>query len=467
MGHVISILLTLALIGILIYIIAENGHPVHTLAWVIAITFLPVLGLLLYFLVGHRPRRTRLVEDEELRQFKTLTQERHRAFIAPVPEQFASLATMMESMNQAFPMTGNAVKPYLEFGPMLDDLVADLEAARDHIHFEFFKFEDDPAGRRVAEVLMRKAHEGVAVRVQYDDLANLRRKRFFRELKAAGVQVMPFLALTIPFVSQNINFRNHRKIVVIDGKVGYLGGMNIAERYGKGLSWGPWRDTHLRVEGPSVAELQTSFLCDWRFSSGELLAEPRYYPSCEKAGDTLMQVISSGPMDDWFVAMQGFVQIVADAREYLYIQSPYFIPTAPVMIAFKNAALAGVDVRVMIPWRGDRGSLVSLASKSYVEEALRAGVKICFYRKGFLHAKTVVSDDEFVTIGSTNVDVRSYTLDFEINAYLYDHPSALRLKEAFLRDQADCDVPDLAAWSARPRFRKLKESLARLLSPLL
>ena len=467
MGHVISILLSLALIGILIYIIAENGHPVHTLAWVVAITFLPFVGLILYFLVGHRPRSRRLIEDEELRKLKALTSDRHQAFIVPAPERYNGLATMMESMNQAFPMTGNAVKTYQDFNPMLDDLVADLEAARDHIHFEFFKFEDDPAGRRVADVLMRKAREGVAVRVQYDDLANLRRKRFFRELRAAGVQVMPFLALRLPFVSQNINFRNHRKIVVIDGKTGYLGGMNIAERYGKGLSWGPWRDTHLRVEGPSVAELQTSFLCDWRFSSGELLAEPRYYPACEKAGDTLMQIISSGPMDDWFVAMQGFVRLVSNAREYVYIQSPYFIPTAPVMIAFKNAALAGVDVRVMIPWRGDRGSLVSLASKSYVSEALQAGVKICFYRKGFLHAKTVVSDDAFVTVGSTNVDVRSYTLDFEINAYLYDRPAALALKEAFLRDQADCETPDLAAWAARSRFERFKESFARLLSPLL
>lgn len=314
---------------------------------------------------------------------------------------------------------------------------------------------------------MRKARSGVEVRLQYDDLGNLRRKKFYRELKAAGIQVRPFLALTLPFISENINFRNHRKIVVIDGRIGYLGGMNIAERYGAGLPWGPWRDTHLRVEGPAVAELQTSFLCDWRFSKGELLAEPRYYPSCGKAGDTLMQIISSGPMDEWHVAMQGLVRLISNARQYVYIQSPYFVPTASVMLAMKNAALAGVDIRVMFPWRGDAGQLVSLASKSYVREALAAGVKIYFYRKGFLHSKTVVSDDAFTTIGSTNVDVRSYTLDFEINAYLYDRDMALRMKEAFLRDQADSEQADLARWQHRPLFEKFKESFARLLSPLL
>ena len=243
--------------------------------------------------------------------------------------------------------------------------------------------------------------------------------------------------------------------------------MNIAERYGAGLPWGPWRDTHLRIEGPAVAELQTSFLCDWRFSKGELLAEPRYYPPIEKVGDTLMQVISSGPMDEWRVAMQGLVRLLSNAQHYVYIQSPYFIPTASVMLAMKNAALSGVDVRVMFPSRGDRGQFVSLASKSYVREALAAGVKIYFYRKGFLHSKTVVSDDAFTTIGSTNVDVRSYTLDFEINAYLYDPAMALQMKEAFLRDEADSERIDPVHWQQRPLFEKFKESFARLFSPLL
>ena len=467
MNPILSILLILALVGVIIYIIVENRHPIQTLAWIIAIIFLPVAGLVLYFLVGHRPWGHKMIEKDELEQLKELTRKQHRSSIVEPPADHNGLAKMLQAANYALPMTGNALKPYTEFYPMLDDLLADLEAARDHSHFEFFKFEDDPSGRRVAEVLMRKARSGITVRLQYDDLANINRKRFYRELRRSGVQVKSFLALTIPFVSGDLNFRNHRKIVVIDGRVGYLGGMNIAERYGAGLKWGSWRDTHLRIEGPAVAELQTAFLTDWKFSSGELLAEPRYYPSIPSTGDTLMQIITSGAMDEWRIAMQSLVRLISNARSYVYIQTPYFIPTESVMLALRNAALSGVDVRLMIPARGDRGPLVSLASKSFIADAMAAGVQVWFYRKGFLHAKTVVSDDSFASIGSANVDVRSHTLDFEINACIYDAGMALEMKEVFLRDQADSEHVDPARWASRPAFEKLKESLARLLSPLM
>ncbi len=467
MNPILSFLLILALIGVIIYIIVENRHPIQTLAWIIAIIFLPVAGLVLYFLVGHRPWKHKMIGKDELEQLKDLTFKQHRSSIVEPPASHNGLAAMLLTANRALPMSGNAIKPYTEFYPMLDDLIADLEAARDHIHFEYFKFEDDPAGRRVAEVLMRKVRSGITVRFAYDDLANFTRKRFYRELKRAGVQVKPFLALTLPFISGDLNFRNHRKIVVIDGRVGYLGGMNIAERYGAGLKWGPWRDTHLRIEGPAVAELQTAFLTDWRFSSGELLTESRYYPPIPSTGGTLMQIITSGAMDEWSIAMQSLVQVISNARRYVYLQTPYFIPTEPVMLAFRNAALSGVDVRLMIPARGDRGPLVSLASKSFIADAMAAGVQVWFYRKGFLHAKTVVSDDAFTSIGSSNIDVRSCTLDFEINACIYDADTARQMKEVFLRDQDDSERIDPVRWASRPAFEKFKESLARLLSPLM
>lgn len=467
MNPLFSSLLTLALIGILIYVIAENQHPVQTLAWVLVIVFLPVVGLVLYFLIGHRPSRKRLIPKDERKALKRRTFEGQQAHLGEVPKPYTRLARLMEEMNQAAPLSGNAVRPYRAFYSMFEDLLADLAQARDHIHFQFFKFEDDDVGNRVAEILMRKAAEGVTVRVQYDDLANFTRKTFYRRLKKAGIRVEPFIAITFPLLSADSNFRNHRKVVVIDGKTGYLGGMNIARRYGDGLPWGPWQDTHLRVEGPAVSELQTSFLSDWRFSAGELLDEARYYPALPACGDTLMQIVTSGPMDDWHVAMQGLVQLLAEARTYVYLQTPYFIPTSTVMLALKNAALSGVDVQVMMPLRSDSGSLVELASKSYVSEALSAGVKIRFYKKGFLHAKTVVADDRFVSIGSTNLDVRSHTLDFEIDAYMYDREMAAWMKEAFLADCRDSECVDPVQWAARPRFRKLKESLARLLSPLL
>lgn len=468
MGSILSILLALALVGIVVYIIAENKHPIQTLAWILVIVFLPVIGLLLYFLVGHRPTRKQLLPPEESAILARRVAEATTTIpAASIPEDQQRLAQLMEKISGNGLLAGNATRVYTDFYRMFDDLLSDLKQARDHIHFEFFKFEDDAVGRRVAGILMQKAREGVSVRVQYDDVANLSRKAFYRELKEAGVQVAPFLALTLPFLSADTNFRNHRKVVVIDGRIGYTGGMNIALRYGDGLKWGPWRDTQLRLEGPAVLQLQTAFLSDWRFSSKELLSAPRYFPLARQMGDNTVQLLATSPTDPWHVSMQGLVQLLSEAKEYVYLQSPYFVPTATVMLALQNAALSGVDVRVMIPWKGDGGPLVPLASKSYVAEALAAGVKICFYKGGFLHAKTVVADDRFASIGSTNIDVRSYTLDFEIDAYLYDVDLAQQMKAIFIQDLEHCEKVDAETWAKRPRWQKFKESLARLLSPLL
>ena len=466
MSLFLSVLLVMALVGVLIYIIAENQHPTQTLAWVLVIIFLPVAGLVLYFLVGHRPVRKQLLPDEERLQLQQRAHEAQGAHECQAPASYHKLDCLQQKLNQNAPLGGNALRIYTQFYPMLDDLLADLEQARDHIHFEFFKFEDDPVGRKVAEVLIRKALEGVQVRVQYDDFANLFRKKFYRELKGAGILVHPFLAVNFPFISADSNFRNHRKIVVVDGRVGYVGGMNIAERYGKGLDWGIWRDTQLRIEGPAVAQLQLAFLSDWRFSSGTFCSEARYFPKLEAVGESPVQVVASSPLDAWHEAMQGLIQLLGNARHYVYLQTPYFIPTATMMLALQNAALSGVDVRIMFPQRGD-GLLTSLASKSYVKEALTAGVKIYLYQEGFLHAKTIVADDTFSSIGSTNLDVRSFTLDFEIDAYCYDPAIAQQQKAIFLQDLEHSVPVDLQAWNERPRWEKLKESLARLLSPLL
>ena len=466
MNLLVSILLVLALVGVLIYIIAENQQPTQTLVWVVVIVFLPVIGLILYFLVGHRPLRKSLLPPAERKALWQLVRDSQAPHKTVAPAPFAKLDRLQRQLGQGEPLGGNALRTYTKFDAMIDDLVADMEQARDHIHFQFFKFENDAVGRRMAELLIRKAREGVRVRVQYDDLANIFRRKFYRQLKGAGIEVKPFLAVNFPFISPDTNFRNHRKIVVVDGRVGYAGGMNIAERYGKGLDWGPWRDTHLRIEGPAVAELQLSFLADWRFSSGELLAETRYFPSCEAAGETPVQIVTTDPLGPWHAAMQGLIQLLGTARDYVYLQTPYFVPTSTMMLALKNAALSGLDVRVMMPERSD-GTLTNLASRSYVKEALSAGVKIYFYQGGFLHAKTIVCDDCFASVGSTNLDVRSFTLDFEIDAYCYDPAFAAQQKAIFERDMAQSVAINLEAWMARPRWEKLKESLARLFSTLL
>ena len=464
----LDILLALVVASTVTLVITQNRHPVKTLAWMMVLVFLPVIGLVLYFFFGIDNKHRRLISDADLARLKSHTLS--LAETLPPPEyddRDADLVNLLRTTNKACPMPGNAVRVYTEFGTMLSDLLDDMRSARDHIHFEFFKIEDDSVGRAIEEVFVEKVREGVEVRVQYDDAANLDRKHFFRRLRDEGVQVQPFLKVVIPFISSDTNYRNHRKLVVIDGRIGYTGGMNIAERYLKGIRGGVWRDTHMRVEGPAVSEMQTCFIVDWQFSSRQVLDACRYYPALSPKGPVTLQVATGGPMDEWRVIMQGIVQMIASSREYVYVQSPYLVPTEPVLLALRNAALSGVDVRVMIPYRGDRGIIVPLASRSYVDEVTAAGVKVYFYSGGYMHSKAIVCDDRVSTIGSTNMDVRSYEQDFEINAFIYDREVAVTLRKAFLHDQLDSWLVDPAKWAGRSWFKRYKESLARLLSPLL
>ena len=468
MSQVLNILFAAALISLIILIISQNRHPVRTLAWILILCLLPGLGLVLYLLFGTDKRKDRLISDKRLDQLKSEVAASNSLMLRKqVPNGHEDLATLLWMTNKAIPLAGNDVRVYTSFDPMLEDLLTDMDKATDHVHFEFFKFEDDKVGRLVGEKLRELAAKGLEVRVTYDSAANLTRYKFYRWLRKGGVQVHSFLPVILPFLTSTTNYRNHRKIVVIDGKVGYLGGMNIADRYSKGIRGGVWRDTHARIQGPAAAELQTAFLVDWQYCSRRFVSGDRYFPCVEPCGDSIVQIATSGPMDEWKVTMQGMIRLITQAQRYVYIESPYFIPTEPVMLALKNAALSGVDVRIIIPYYGDKGVLVPLASRSYVEEALIAGVKIYFYGGGYLHSKTLVSDGTVCTVGSTNLDVRSFEQDFEINAFIYDAAVSRKLRDAFLSDMENSTRVTLEQWRKRSTWEKFKESFARLFSPIL
>ena len=468
MSQVLNILFAAALISLIILIISQNRHPVRTLAWILILCLLPGLGIVLYLLFGTDKRKDRLISDKRLDQLKSEVAASNSLMLRKqVPNGHEDLATLLWMTNKAIPLAGNDVKVYTSFDPMLEDLLTDMDKATDHVHFEFFKFEDDKVGRKVGEKLRELAARGLEVRVTYDSAANLTRYKFYRWLRKGGVQVHSFLPVILPFLTSTTNYRNHRKIVVIDGKVGYLGGMNIADRYSKGIRGGVWRDTHARIQGPAAAELQTAFLVDWQYCSRRFVSGDRYFPCVEPCGDSIVQIATSGPMDEWKVTMQGMIRLITQAQRYVYIESPYFIPTEPVMLALKNAALSGVDVRIIIPYYGDKGVLVPLASRSYVEEALIAGVKIYFYGGGYLHSKTLVSDGTVCTVGSTNLDVRSFEQDFEINAFIYDAAVSRKLRDAFLSDMENSTRVTLEQWRKRSTWEKFKESFARLFSPIL
>lgn len=457
-----------AIIGTIVVIILDNRNPVKTMAWILILMFLPLVGLVFYFFFGRSHRRERIIGKKS---YSHLLKKPMAEYLAQsscsLPLSYKRLISLFRHTNQAFPFDGNRVVTYTLGLSMLQSLLRELQKAKHHIHIEFYIFEDDAIGRIVRDVLIEKAREGVEVRVIYDDVGCWHvPKSFFEKMKEAGIEVRSFLKIRFPLFTSKVNYRNHRKIVVIDGRIGFIGGMNLAERYMRGFSWGIWRDTHLMLEGKAVHGLQTTFLLDWYFVDRTLITAARYFPKIESYGTSLIQIVTSEPIGPWKEIMQGLVMAISDAKKYFYIQTPYFLPTETVLIAMQTAALSGVDVRLMLPLRGDN-RLTHLGSCSYLADVLRSGVKVYFYKKGFLHSKLMVADDGLSTVGSTNIDFRSFEHNFEVNAFVYDVETALQMREIFLRDQHDCVQIFLKNWVKRPWYRKAAESVVRLMAPLL
>jgi cardiolipin synthase len=303
----------------------------------------------------------------------------------------------------------------------------------------------------------------------YDDVGCWSVKNsFFERLRDEGIEVHGFMPVKFPAFTSKANYRNHRKICVIDGKVGFIGGMNIALRYVKGNKQQPWRDTHLRIVGNAVYGLQNAFLIDWFFVDRTLITDRKYYPEfINKDNSCVVQIVTSSPIQPWPEIMQGYVRILLEAKRYVYMETPYFLPTEPVLFAMRTAALAGVDVRLMLPLHGD-AKFVEWASRSYVEEVIEAGVNVYLYKPGFNHSKLLVCDDSLSSCGSTNIDFRSFENNFEANAFIYDEGMALRIKKIFLDDQRECvHIGKSTRIKAQPFLLRLWESLIRLLSPLM
>ena len=443
-----------AIIGTIVVIILDNRNPVKTLAWILVLMFLPVVGLVFYFFFGRSRRRERIIGQKIYNRLLNKPMVEYLAQDATtLPMAYSRLISLFRNTTQAFPFDGNRIEIYTNGGSMLQSLLRELQNARQHIHIEFYIFEDDAIGRMVRDVLVEKARAGVEVRLIYDDVGCWHvPNRFYDEMLSAGIEVRSFLKVRFPLFTSKVNYRNHRKIVVIDGRVGF--------------SWGIWRDTHLLLEGKAVHGLQTAFLLDWYFVDRTLISASRYFPKMEATGTSLVQIVTSDPIGPWKEIMQGLSMAISGAKKYFYIQTPYFLPTEQILAAMQTAALAGVDVRLMLPMRADN-RLTHLGSCSYLADILQAGVKIYFYKKGFLHSKLMVSDDELSTVGSTNVDFRSFEHNFEVNAFIYDTETALQMREIFLQDQRDCVQVFLKNWVKRPWWRKAAESVVRLMAPLL
>lgn len=386
-----------------------------------------------------------------------------------IPEEYRTISNLFMNQNLALPFKNNEVEIYTSGYDFFPSLLMEIGKAEHHIHIDTFIISDDPLGRIIADALIDKARQGIEVRLIYDDVGSWRTPNsFFTRMRNEGIEVYAFMPVRFPAFTSRVNYRNHRKICVIDGEVGFIGGMNIARRYVQGTPKQSWRDTHVKLTGAAVYGLQRAFLVDWYFVSKVLITERSYYPEIIIGqNNSLVQVVTSSPTSLWPEIEQGYVRILTNAKHYVYMETPYFLPTDPILFAMRVAALSGVDVRLMIPYETDT-KVVEWASRSYVIEASRAGVKILLYRKGFNHSKLLVSDDAMATIGSTNVDFRSFENDFEANAFFYDKKIALQVKEVFLADQKDSiDLDDVRRFIKKPFLQRLWESFVRLLSPLL
>lgn len=457
-----------AIIGTIVIVILDNRNPVKTMAWILVLMFLPVVGLVFYFFFGRSHRREKMIGKKSYdRLLKKPMAEYLAQNFCDTPQEYARLIQLFRNTNQAFPFEGNRVDVYTGGYTMLQSLIRELQKAKQHIHMEFYIFEDDAVGRLVRDVLIEKARQGVEVRVIYDDVGCWHvPHHFFEEMRNAGIEARSFLKVRFPLFTSKVNYRNHRKIVVIDGSVGFIGGMNLAERYMRGFSWGIWRDTHILLEGKAVHGLQTTFLLDWYFVDRTLITASRYFPKIEAYGNSLVQIVTSEPIGPWKEIMQGLTVAISNAKKYFYMQTPYFLPTDPILAAMQTAALAGVDVRLMIPEHADN-RVTHFGSRSYLADVMQAGVKVYFYKKGFLHSKLMVSDDLLSTVGSANIDFRSFEHNFEVNAFMYDMETALHMKEIFLQDQRESTRILLKNWVKRPWRQKALESVVRLLAPLL
>lgn len=464
-----DIVLWAIIIGTITVIVMDNRNPVKTMAWILVLIFLPVVGLVLYVFFGRSQRHERIIGKKVYGHLLKKPMAEYMARpAAPLPDAYQRLGLLFYNVNQSLPYDGNLVETYTSGYTFMGALLRELQQARQHIHVESYIFEDDAVGRLMRDVLIERSQAGVEVRVIYDDVGCWHvPARFFEEMREAGIDVRSFLKVRFPHFTNKVNYRNHRKIIVIDGRVGFVGGMNLAERYVKGFSWGIWRDTHLMLKGKAVHGLQTAFLLDWYFVDRTLITSARYFPRLDdEAGTSQVQIVTSEPVGPWREIMQGLVMAMSGAKKYFYLQTPYFLPTEPMLIAMQTAALSGVDVRLMLPRRAD-ARLTHLASCSYLADVLQAGVKVYFYQKGFLHSKLMVTDDTLSTVGSTNVDFRSFEHNFEVNAFIYDKQTALQMREIFLQDQHDCKQVFLKNWIKRPWHRKAAESIVRLFSPLL
>jgi len=479
MNWLVLIVYGILLVSVCLWIVFETRSSTKTLAYLLGCIFLPVFGMLFYLTVGINYWRTKFYAKKsksdqkllDLLQKQIIQYSRVMVKSGDLVEgDHAELARMLIKDQQSPLTRKNSLKLLLNGEEKFPELLSALESANHHIHLEYYIYEQDEIGTAIIELLIRKAKSGVQVKMIYDDFGSPSIKnKIEKRMREAGVEIFPFHKIHFYLLANRINYRNHRKIVVIDGQTGFVGGINVSEKYinkKKGQLY--WRDTHLRIDGPGVYYLQYLFLSDWNFCcSGTVDPNDTYFPEKIKSkGDSLVQIVASGPDSNQPLVLYSILQAIYLAKEEILITTPYFIPGDNIMDALRIAASSGLLVKLLVPGKSD-SRFVNAASKANYYDLLQSGVEIYLYHKGFVHAKTLVIDGKMSMIGTANMDYRSFELNFEVNALVYDKKFSANMRDVFLNDLQSAKKINVNDWYKRPFYFQLLEKIARLFSPSL
>lgn len=465
-AYIVSILSAISLIFI------ERKEPNTTWAWLLILFVLPGVGFIIYLIFGQNLSRQKIFREKKVvdeKKSKVLMEKFKEEKEKGASSDFMELVRMNYTHSGALYTEGNSLTTFINGEKKFDALINDIRDAKEFIHIEYYIFRMDNLGRTLIDELSKKVKDGVEVRFVVDAMGSKSiRNKDIKYIRSLGIKFHIFFPGILPLINIRLNFRNHRKIVVIDGEVGYVGGFNVGDEYvNKGDQFDYWRDTHIRIKGKAVNELNKRFILDWDYASeGELKNYDKYFKLQEDSGNIGIQIISSGPDHKEEYIKNAYMKIINNAKESVYIQTPYLVPDEPMKEALKIAALSGIDVRIMVPDKPDHFFMKWILSAN-MGDLMEWGVKFYTYQKGFIHSKTIVSDGKVCSIGTANLDIRSFQLNFEINAIIYDDKFSKEQEDIFIKDIEDCKLVTMEEYENRSRALKIKEALIRLVAPIL
>ncbi|MFH1156214.1 MAG: cardiolipin synthase [Pseudomonadota bacterium] len=473
------VILYIYIVITIFYLLLDNRETSITLSWLLVFLFFPFVGIVFYFLFGRGMRkrtRKRLVRQNLETRLTDVggplvekqKQEMEVLFGRYVSPANRKLIRLMHRNSDSILSSRNRVKVFFNGREKFDVLMEDLEKATRYIHMEYYIWEEDILSENVVRILQDRVAQGVQVRILFDVVGHYLSRSYLKRLRAMGIKIYPYYNFLSPLKVHTLNYRNHRKIVIIDGDTGYLGGMNMGEEYIDGGHRFPrWRDTHVRIQGEAVSVLQEVFKVSWfNTTREELPMEPWVAPPLPEEGSVHVQITTSGPDSEWQSIQQLYFLLISSAEQSIYIHSPYFIPDASIVMALKTAALSGIDVRIILTGLLDK-RLPYWAALTFIRELLEAGVRFYYYTRGFMHAKTIVVDGNCCSVGTANMDIRSFQLNYEINALFYDKKVAQEMMAMFHYDMGSCREFTLDDYNRFGRIKQLRNSLARLFAPLL